>query len=85
MSERRIFTLDEGNFPLKYVREIVDYLHSHDKHFIMMVDPAVAYRDYPTFTRGVQDDIFLRESTGSIYKAVVWPGVAAYPDFVRVI
>lgn len=84
MSARRIFTLDEGNFPLERVREIVDYLHSHDQHFVMMVDPAVGYSDYPTFNRGVQDDIFLKDNTSSIYKAVVWPGVAAYPDFVRV-
>lgn len=84
MDTRRIFTLDRGNFPLERIREIVDYLHSHDQHYIMMVDPAVAYTDYPTFNRGVEDGIFLKENNGLIYKGVVWPGVTAYPDFVRV-
>lgn len=82
MDKRLIFTLDGGNFPIERVREIVDYLHSHDQHYVMMVDPAVAYTDYPTFNRGVEDGIFLKESNGSVYKAVVWPGVTAYPDFV---
>lgn len=84
MSTRWIFTLDEGNFPLARVREIVDYLHSHDQHYVVMVDPAVAYTDYPTFNRGVEDGVFLKENNGSIYKAVVWPGVTAYPDFVSI-
>ena len=33
MYKRRIFTVDPDYFPLARMREIVDYLHSHDQHF----------------------------------------------------
>ncbi|KAG0641407.1 glycosyl hydrolases family 31-domain-containing protein [Tuber brumale] len=81
MYNRWIFTLDPERFPLNRVREIVDYLHEHDQHYIVMVDPATAYQDYPTFNRGKEDDIWLKEADGSIHKGVVWPGVAAFPDW----
>ncbi|KAI5837213.1 alpha-glucosidase [Morchella snyderi] len=83
MNNRWIFTVDEGNFPLESMRQVVDYLHEHDQHYMMMVDPAVAYTDYPTFHRGVESGVFLKEENGTIYKAVVWPGVSAYPDFMH--
>lgn len=35
MDRRRIFTVDPQYFPLNRMREIVDYLHSHDQHFGM--------------------------------------------------
>ena len=38
---RRVFTLDPERFPLDLVRQLVDYLHSHQQHYIVMVDPAV--------------------------------------------
>ncbi|RPA99054.1 hypothetical protein L873DRAFT_971332 [Choiromyces venosus 120613-1] len=81
MYNRWIFTLDPERFPLEKVREIVDYLHKHDQHYIVMVDPATAYQDYPTFNRGKEDDIWLKEADGSIHKGVVWPGVTAFPDW----
>jgi hypothetical protein len=37
---RRVFTLDPERFPLHLVRELVDYLHAHQQHYIVMVDPA---------------------------------------------
>ena len=39
MYERRVFTLDPEYFPLKRMREIVDYLHAHDQQ----------YSEYPSF------------------------------------
>lgn len=48
------------------------------------VDPAVAYQPYGPFERGVEDNVFLLESNGSVYKGVVWPGVTAYPDWFAV-
>ncbi|KAK3619563.1 hypothetical protein LTR56_023943 [Elasticomyces elasticus] len=78
---RRVFTLDPDRFPLHLVRELVSYLHSHQQHYIVMVDPAVAYQPYPGFDNGVDADAFLKVSNGSIYKGVVWPGVTAFPDW----
>lgn len=41
MSGRKIFTHDQERYPLHKMRELVDYLHDHDQHYIVMVDPAV--------------------------------------------
>ena len=35
MNARRIFTVDPQYFPLNRMREIVDYLHSHDQKYGM--------------------------------------------------
>jgi len=81
MDGRKVFTLDPQRYPLEMVRELVTYLHDHDQHYIMMVDPAVAYQDYPAFNNGADQGIFLKYANGSIYQGVVWPGVTAFPDW----
>lgn len=81
MYERWVFTLDPERFPVDKVREIVDYLHAHDQHYIVMVDPAIAYQDYPAFNRALESDTLLKEANGTVHKGVVWPGVTAYPDW----
>lgn len=78
---RRVFTLDPYRFPLDLVQQLVDTLHSRQQHYIVMVDPAVAYQDYPAYNNGVQDDAFLKLSNGSVYRGVVWPGVTVFPDW----
>jgi alpha-glucosidase len=42
MDVRRVFTLDEERFLIDKMRELVSYLHKHDQHYIVMVDPAVS-------------------------------------------
>lgn len=81
MDFRKVFTLDPLRFPLNLMQQLVDYLHTHQQHYIVMVDPAVAYQDYPAFNNGVDDNAFLKVANGSIYKGVVWPGVTAFPDW----
>lgn len=81
MDFRKVFTLDPLRFPLDLMRELVNYLHTHDQHYVVMVDPAVAYQDYDGFNNGANVDAFLTTSNGSIYKGVVWPGVTAFPDW----
>ncbi|KAK0258364.1 hypothetical protein LTR35_018165 [Friedmanniomyces endolithicus] len=78
---RRVFTLDPDRFPLHLMQELVTYLHDHQQHYVVMVDPAVAYQPYPAFQNGVADDAFLKVANGSVYKGVVWPGVTAFPDW----
>ena len=63
------------------MQELVNHLHANNQHYVVMVDPAVAYQQYPPFQRGVDDDIFMLRSNGSIWKGVVWPGVTAFPDW----
>lgn len=40
MYERYIMTTDPDRFPLPRVRDLVDYLHEHDQHYIVMVRSA---------------------------------------------
>ncbi|EEY21948.1 alpha-glucosidase [Verticillium alfalfae VaMs.102] len=75
------FTLDPRRYPVEKVRQIVDYLHEHDQHYIVMVDPAVAYEESDIVNRGRQDDIWLQHPNGSEYLGVVWPGVTIFPDW----
>lgn len=84
MLKRRIFTLDPDYFPLNRMREIVDYLHSHDQQYILMTDPAIAYlpgEGYGTYDRGTQADVWLKAENGSAFLGAVWPGVTVFPDW----
>lgn len=81
MDAYKVFTLDPINFPLGKMRDFVGKLHRDQQHFIVMVDPAVAYKDYPSFNRGKDAGIFLLNSSDRIYQGVVWPGVTAFPDW----
>ncbi|KAL2023098.1 hypothetical protein VTK56DRAFT_3704 [Thermocarpiscus australiensis] len=78
---RRVFSNDPERFPMPLVRALVDHLHANQQHYIVMVDPAVAYTDYPPYTRGAEDNIFLKRSNGSEWLGVVWPGVSVFPDW----
>jgi alpha-glucosidase len=87
MYNRLIMTTDPDRFPVERMREIVDYLHDNDQHYIVMVDPAVAYQTerenglpYETFLRARDEGLFLTKN-GSIFQGVVWPGVTAFPDW----
>lgn len=81
MDLRKVFTLDPLRYPIDLVRQVVSYLHHHDQHYIVMVDPAVAYQNYPPFNEGVDAGAFLTLSNGSVYQGVVWPGITAFPDW----
>lgn len=86
MDRRRVFSLDPQRFPLPLVHQLVDKLHSDGQHYIVMVDPAVWFpndpsAEYPAFYEGMNDDIFLKRSNGSVWKGVVWAGVSVFPDW----
>lgn len=68
MDLRKVFTLDPDRFPLEKVQELVAHLHKDDQHYIVMVDPAVAYQNYDAFNNGVAAGAFLKLSNGSIYE-----------------
>lgn len=78
---RQTFSLDPVRFPIKLMRELVDTLHKRDQHYIVMVDPAVAYQNYPALNDGVKADVFMKHANGSIYNGVVWPGETVFPDW----
>ncbi|KAB2574162.1 putative alpha/beta-glucosidase agdC [Lasiodiplodia theobromae] len=81
MELRKVFTLDPERFPLEKVRQVVDYLHAHQQHYIVMVDPAVKHLDNPAYDAGAAEDVFLKTSNGSYFLGVVWPGPTVFPDW----
>ncbi|GLI81145.1 hypothetical protein PoHVEF18_009517 [Penicillium ochrochloron] len=80
MDRRRVFTLDPERFPLEKMRELVDHLHKHDQHYIVMVDPAVSDSDNGAANRGKEQGVFLTRGE-ELYQGAVWPGVTVYPDW----
>lgn len=84
MDHRRIFTLDEGNYPLDKMQDLMKYIHGRDQHYIVMIDPAVADYDYPAYNRGMELDVFMKDKKGKKpYRGVVWPGVTVFPDWLH--
>ncbi|TLD21839.1 Glycoside hydrolase family 31 [Venturia nashicola] len=81
MDSRKVFTLDPLRFPLKMMRELVSTLHERQQHYVVMVDPAVAYLNNSAYDNGLSSDAFLKYPNGSIYEGVVWPGVTVFPDW----
>ncbi|KAK9446292.1 uncharacterized protein VB005_00137 [Metarhizium brunneum] len=81
MDRRRVFSLDPERFPLHKMRALVSHLHARDQHYVVMVDPAVAYQDYAPLTAGLEQDVFLKRANGSAWLGVVWPGVSVFPDW----
>ncbi|KAI6896478.1 alpha-glucosidase [Hortaea werneckii] len=78
---RRVFTLDPYRYPLDVMQELVSTLHDRQQHYIVMVDPAVAYNNNDAYFEGVEQDVFLKRDNGTLYKGVVWPGVTVFPDW----
>lgn len=64
----KVFTLDTERFPLEKMQELVTYLHNHEQHYIVMVDPAVAYQNYSAFENGESAGVFMKNSDGSIFQ-----------------
>jgi alpha-glucosidase len=81
MNYRRTLSLDPQRFALDHMREMVDYLHDHQQHLIMMVDPAVAHYQYEPFQHGADLDAFLKWENGSWYTGVVWVSDVPHVNF----
>ncbi|GMG06298.1 unnamed protein product [Aspergillus oryzae] len=82
MDRRRIFTIDPERFPADLYKDLVDTIHARDQHYIVMVDPAVYYKESnPALDEGLKYDIFMKENNGSEYQGVVWAGPSHFPDW----
>lgn len=38
---------DPDRFPIERVRDVVDYLHAHDQHYVVMVDVSLDFHRPP--------------------------------------
>ncbi|KAL4925728.1 glycosyl hydrolases family 31-domain-containing protein [Aspergillus undulatus] len=82
MHLRRVFTIDPDRYPADLYKDFVDTVHARDQHYIVMVDPAVYYKESnPALDAGLDYDIFIKEKNGSEYQGVVWAGPSHFPDW----
>ncbi|XP_064651358.1 lysosomal alpha-glucosidase-like isoform X1 [Lineus longissimus] len=75
------WTYDTVNYP--YLDKVVEDLHNHTQHYIMIVDPGIPnIKGYNPYDSGIAKGIFIQAADGSgPIIGVVWPGTTAYPDF----
>ncbi|OGM44114.1 putative lysosomal alpha-glucosidase [Aspergillus bombycis] len=82
MDRRRIFTIDPERFPAHLYKDLVDTVHARDQHYIVMVDPAVYYKESnPALDAGLKYDTFIKDKNGSALQGVVWAGPSYFPDW----
>ncbi|KAF2839462.1 glycoside hydrolase family 31 protein [Patellaria atrata CBS 101060] len=88
MNQYRDFTTDNVTMPLPEFHAFLTDLHDKGQHWVPIVDAAIyipnpqnASDAYPTYERGHEADIFLKNPDGSEYIGAVWPGYTVFPDW----
>ncbi|EHQ07404.1 glycoside hydrolase family 31 [Leptonema illini DSM 21528] len=82
MDRYRVFTWNPEKFaePERLHAELAE----QGVRTVAIIDPGVAAKDdYDVYRGGLEGDHFCRKSDGSLYIGKVWPGLCAFPDFVR--
>lgn len=78
---RRTWTLDPERFPIHKVRELVDFLHDHDQHYVVMVDPPISVDDPASYDKLMESEAYFRNNDGSVFLAGMWSGATAFVDW----
>ncbi|CAH2091479.1 unnamed protein product [Euphydryas editha] len=86
MNEGNDFTYDKDKFA--GLPEFVNQLHEQGMHYVILIDPGVSAAEkpgkYPPFDRGLEMDIFVKNSTDQPFIGKVWNKVStAWPDFTH--
>ncbi|KAG8862460.1 hypothetical protein FRB96_001531 [Tulasnella sp. 330] len=88
----RDFTLDPVSFAASEMKAFLAELAANHQHFIPIVDAAIPVLTnttdvldpvpkYDPYTRGQEQQVFIRNPDGSEYIGQVWPGYTAFPDW----
>jgi len=78
----KIFTWDFKNFPLP--EKLINALHSINMKLVTIIDIGVKALDgYEVFDNFNKIDGFLKTPNNELFLGAVWPGLCAFPDFLR--
>ncbi|RLN59864.1 hypothetical protein BBJ28_00019744 [Nothophytophthora sp. Chile5] len=76
------FTLDPVNFVQADMQKLLSDIHSNGQKFVPIIDPGIPDdKDDYAYTRGLEMDIFIKDTAGKPYMGQVWPGPTVFPDF----
>jgi alpha-glucosidase len=82
MRDYRVFTVDKDRFP--DLKNLSADLKMEGIRLVAILDPGVkADPDYDVYTEGVKARLFCKTPRGRPFLGVVWPGLAAFPDFTH--
>ncbi|CAK1586499.1 unnamed protein product [Parnassius mnemosyne] len=86
MKDGNDFTYDNVKF--KDLPRFVKELHGVGMHYVVLMDPGVSAAEkpgtYPPFDRGLEMDVFIKNSTGQPFVGKVWNRVSTvWPDFTH--
>uniref|UniRef100_K3WMK3 Maltase n=1 Tax=Globisporangium ultimum (strain ATCC 200006 / CBS 805.95 / DAOM BR144) TaxID=431595 RepID=K3WMK3_GLOUD len=76
------FTLDPVNFPAPEMQSLLADVHARGQKFVPIIDPGIPddKADY-AYSRGLELDVFIKDTKGKPYLGQVWPGPTVFPDF----
>lgn len=82
MQDYKLFTWDSLRFPNP--KRMIDQLRDMNFTTTVIVDPGIKIEQgYAPYEHGLDKDVFLKYSDGSVYSGQVWPGWCAFTDFTK--
>ncbi len=76
----RTLTPDEARYPT--LAEFSRELAGQDVHLVASTNPGIKVdKGFDLYNEGLKEDVYSRLPDGSIFRGVVWPGWASFPDF----
>ncbi|XP_045766526.1 uncharacterized protein LOC123868162 [Maniola jurtina] len=86
MSTSNDFTYDTNKYA--GLPQFAEQLHDKGMHYVILIDPGVSASEkpgeYPPFDRGMEMDVFIKNSTDDPFVGKVWnPVSTAWPDFTH--
>jgi alpha-glucosidase len=82
MDGYRVFTWDKTRFPDP--PQMLSDLRREGFRTVLIIDPGIKVdENYPVYQAGRTGSFFHRKPDGTEFRANVWPGVCAFPDFTN--
>jgi alpha-glucosidase len=82
MDEYRVFTYSRKRFPS--FPDLARELDADNFKLITIVDPGVKKDEkYQVYHQGKSRELFCKTARGELFLETVWPGLSAFPDFLK--